>query len=378
MQQTHGSGPIQAAGMNDADENARENIDRRQRSRLDKGSFIRGRLFGDDRSAFSRYADLAFHSFSWPKLIRYELLMLFVGPLPGALGLLLRKWLFPSLFRKSGRQVIFGQNLVLRHADRITLGDGVVLDRDCLLDARGAGETGIVIGDRVIVSSGAAIQSKVGHVQIGADCNIGSHVDVVAQGPIIIGDNVSIAGNAMIAGGRYVVELDGSGSRDGLRFTSGPIRLERNARIGMGAIVQDGVTIGENAIVAPGAVVFEDVAANTVVWGNPARPVRGRPGATSSPAVARVRPGTFDGDPLLSRRVREYLKDDLFIEFGPGEFSETDSLVEAGILDSLALVRLSLWIEKEFRIDFDLASLSPSDIDSVVKIAAYIDRRAGQ
>lgn len=356
----------------------------RQRASLDETEFIRDKLFGDDRSAFSRYRDLTFHSFSWLKLIRYELLMLFIAPMPGALGLVLRKWLFPGLFRKTGKGVTFGPNLTLRHADRITLGDGVMLDRDCVLDARGGGETGIVIGDRVIVSSSAAIQAKVGHIEIGADCNIGSHVDLVAQGAIIIADNVSIAGKAMVAGGRYVVELEGENPEAMLRFTSGAIRLGRNARIGMGAIIQDGVTVGENAIVAPGSVVYENVPANTVVWGNPAHPVRGRPGAgTAGPEEPGAEPvsaaANGQGQPAVSKEVRqricEYLGSDLFIEFGPEDFSVTDSLVDAGILDSLAFVRLWLWIEETFHIDFDIARLDPSNVDSVEKIAAYVDGR---
>lgn len=369
--------------MNHVDKEARGST-KRQRSRLDNTGFIRDRLFGDERSSFERYIDLAFHSFSWPKLVRYELLMLFVGPMPGALGLVLRKWLFPSLFRKTGKNVIFGPNLTLRHADRITLGDGVVLDRDCLLDARGAGEAGIVLGDRVIVSGGAAIQAKVGHIEIGSDCNIGSHVDIVAQGPIVIEDNVSIAGSAMIAGGRYVVELDGNAREQSQRFTSGSIRLGRNVRIGMGAIVQDGVRIGENAIVAPGSVVFESIAANSVVWGNPARPVRNRP--CSGDAAPREEPrqpppaekDSATGSAIARQQVREYLREDLFIEFGPGDYGDTDSLVGAGILDSLALVRLSLWIEQQFGIDVDLASLDPSAIDSVDRIVGYVDQHAGR
>jgi acetyltransferase-like isoleucine patch superfamily enzyme/acyl carrier protein len=364
--------------MNNAEREARNNA--RRRSPLDESVFIRGRLFREDRSSFERYRDLTLHSFSWPKLIRYEFLTLFIGPIPGALGLVLRKRLFPGLFRKTGKNCIFGPNLTLRHADRITLGDGVILDRDCLLDARGAGDAGIVIGDRVIVSHGAAIQAKVGHIKIGADCNIGSHVDIVAQGSIVIADNVSIAGNAMIAGGRYVVELEGAGRE---RFTSGSICLGRNVRIGMGAIVQDGVRIGDDAIVAPGSVVFESVAAESVVWGNPARPVRNRRQPRDTrPAEPLEEPHPRgNGDGTEAGRVRQqicdYLREDLFIEFGPDDYGTADSLIDDGVLDSLGLVRLALWIERHFGVEIDLASLDASEIESVDRIAAYVDQRAG-
>lgn len=53
-----------------------------------------------------------------------------------------------------------------------------------------------------------------------------------------------------------------------------PIVIKRNAWIGAGATVLPGVTIGENAVVAAGAVVSKDVPANTVVGGVPAKVIK--------------------------------------------------------------------------------------------------------
>jgi len=50
-----------------------------------------------------------------------------------------------------------------------------------------------------------------------------------------------------------------------------PILIKRNAWIGAGATILPGVTIGENAVVAAGAVVSKDVADNTIVGGVPAK-----------------------------------------------------------------------------------------------------------
>ena len=50
-----------------------------------------------------------------------------------------------------------------------------------------------------------------------------------------------------------------------------PIVLKRNVWIGAGATILPGVTVGENAVVAAGAVVSKDVPANTVVAGVPAK-----------------------------------------------------------------------------------------------------------
>jgi acetyltransferase-like isoleucine patch superfamily enzyme len=53
-----------------------------------------------------------------------------------------------------------------------------------------------------------------------------------------------------------------------------PIIIKRKAWIGAGATILPGVTIGENAVVAAGAVVSKDVPANTVVGGIPARVIK--------------------------------------------------------------------------------------------------------
>jgi len=53
-----------------------------------------------------------------------------------------------------------------------------------------------------------------------------------------------------------------------------PILIKRNAWIGASAVILPGVTIGENAIVAAGAVVSKDVPDNTIVGGVPAKIIR--------------------------------------------------------------------------------------------------------
>jgi acetyltransferase-like isoleucine patch superfamily enzyme len=56
--------------------------------------------------------------------------------------------------------------------------------------------------------------------------------------------------------------------------TSGPVKIEAGAYLGYGCIVGPGVTVGRGAFVGEGAVVFDDVPAHAVVYGNPARVIR--------------------------------------------------------------------------------------------------------
>lgn len=53
-----------------------------------------------------------------------------------------------------------------------------------------------------------------------------------------------------------------------------PVRICRNAWIGAGSVILPGVTVGENSIVAAGAVVNRDVPSDTVVGGVPAKHIK--------------------------------------------------------------------------------------------------------
>jgi acetyltransferase-like isoleucine patch superfamily enzyme len=57
-------------------------------------------------------------------------------------------------------------------------------------------------------------------------------------------------------------------------WTPMPTLVKKGASIGAGAIIVCGNTIGEGALVGAGAVVTKDVPPNTVVVGNPAKPLR--------------------------------------------------------------------------------------------------------
>ena len=110
-----------------------------------------GALFDARRSKVERYADLVVGERGWGVLLRYELVMLLSPWVPGALGLVLRGWLYPWLLGACGRNVTFGTNVVLRHPRKIRIGDDVAVDDGCVLDAKGSGNRGIDIGSRVVL-----------------------------------------------------------------------------------------------------------------------------------------------------------------------------------------------------------------------------------
>ena len=106
---------------------------------------------------------------------------------PGALGLVLRKMLYPRLLGACGRNVVFGQNVVLRHPHKIRIGDNVVIDDNCLLDAKGDRNGGIAIGDGVFVGRNSILSCKDGDITLDDGANIGFNCEIFSASHVRIG-----------------------------------------------------------------------------------------------------------------------------------------------------------------------------------------------
>ncbi len=89
-------------------------------------------------------------------------------------------------------------------------------------------------------------------------------------GGIDIGDDVMIGPNAQLISSGH--PLDPATRRS--EITTAPIRLGRGVWIAAGATVLQGVTVGEDAVVAAGAVATKDVPPRTLVAGVPAKVIR--------------------------------------------------------------------------------------------------------
>jgi maltose O-acetyltransferase len=109
------------------------------------------------------------------------------------------------------------------------------------------------------------------NIKIGRRSFINYGAIILDVAPVTIGDEVLIATNVQILTATHPLEAT---RRRAWWETAKPISIADGAWIGGGALVLPGVSIGENAVVGAGAVVTRDVAANTVVAGNPARVVR--------------------------------------------------------------------------------------------------------
>src|SRR6187431_1731013 len=107
------------------------------------------------------------------------------------------------------------------------------------------------------------------HIKLGKNVFINHACTFLDLGGITIEDDVLIGPRVNLTTENHPVDPS---KRKDLDLKS--ILIKRNAWIGAGATILPGVTIGENAVVAAGAVVAKDVPANTVVGGIPAKHIK--------------------------------------------------------------------------------------------------------
>ncbi len=234
---------------------------------------IREILKTGELSAFARYRALTYPSGSLLKFWLFELATMVLLPMPGGLGIILRRKLLRRFFGGMGRNVIIGRNCVFRNPHHIFIGDAVVIDENALLDARGTGEEGLRLGAGVLVSRGVQVKSKGGPISLGRDVTIGDGSTVISQSGIFIGDGAAIAHACHIAGGTFAMQEFSKPAPQRKTTSTGPIHIGAGTWIATGVLVLDGVKIGENSIVAAGSVVTRNVADRCLVSGNPAKKV---------------------------------------------------------------------------------------------------------
>lgn len=148
-----------------------------------------------------------------------------------------------------GRRVTLRGRAAVTNQGRMTIGDRVKLvSTVATLELVTLPGGHLEIGNNVFINFGSSLVSSA-HVRIGNDCLIGAHVTVM--------------------------DCDFHRVEDKAWDTTGkPIVIEDRVWLGNRSMVLKGVTIGEDAVVAAGAVVTRDVPAHTLVAGVPAKIVR--------------------------------------------------------------------------------------------------------
>lgn len=173
----------------------------------------------------------------------------------------------------NGAKVVFGdwkelEPILKENADKI---EDMVVENACrnsaipLLDMKNINariEPGAIIREQVEIGDSAVIMMGA-IINIGAIIGDGTMIDMgaVLGGRATVGKHCHIGAGAVLAG---VIEP----------ASAKPVVVGDNVLVGANAVIIEGVEIGEGAVVAAGSIVIEDVPANAVVAGVPAKIIK--------------------------------------------------------------------------------------------------------
>lgn len=226
-------------------------------------------------SAFAKYRAVCYGDRGLGYVLAAELIQLFSQNLPGALGLAVRKKLYPLLFQSVGRGVVFGRGMTLRHPHKIRIGDGAIFDDFSVLDAKGETNAGMRIGGGVYVGRNTIIYCKNGDIELGDAVNISANCQIFSSNKLSIGAGTVIgAFSYLLSGGEYDAESALPFAQQTGMETKGPLSIGANCWLGAHVTVTDASNIGEHCVIGAGAIVTKPIPPHSVAVGVPARVVK--------------------------------------------------------------------------------------------------------
>ncbi len=177
-----------------------------------------------------------------------------------------------------GKEPMRAANTAVTRAETLpplTLGAGSIIGTGAVV-YRGA-----AVGERVLIADGAAVRERVTigdrtivgrGATIENDSTIGGYVKIETGSYItaysVLENRVFVAPMVATSNDRFIGRTE-----ERFKHFKG-VTIRRGGRVGVGAVLLPGITIGADGVVAAGAVVTRDVPPKKVVMGCPARVVR--------------------------------------------------------------------------------------------------------
>lgn len=226
--------------------------------------------FDENKSKTEKYQKIFVGKKGFFSMLKYELIMTLFSWVPGALGLFLRSFFYPFIFGSVGKGVAFGANMAIRHPHKIHIGNNVLIDDNCVLDAKGESNEGIQIHNGVFIGRGTILTCHNGDIILEDNVNIGFNCVIASFSKTIVKKNHLMAAFCYLVGGEHESDRTDIPVLFQGRSSKG-VTVDENVWLGAGATILDGVTLGRDSIVGAGSVVSKDVPEFMISAGIPAK-----------------------------------------------------------------------------------------------------------
>lgn len=178
---------------------------------------------------------------------------------------------------KTGNKVFLGPNVILYNRKNIQFGKNVTIDKNCILD--GYSEEKITLGDGVKIGAYSSLSStshmsKYGKgLKMGNNSAVGQFTEFGASGGIEIGNDVIMGSYVSFHSENHNFDDPSKLIRE-QGVTSKSIKIGNNIWVGAKVTFLDGCQVGDNSVVAAGAVVNGIYPPNSVIGGIPAKIIK--------------------------------------------------------------------------------------------------------
>ncbi len=222
-------------------------------------------------SAVRRYFDVTYGPMPRWKACLMELCTFLFSGMPGALGIAVRSWLYRPFFGECKGKVLIGRHVTFRHPGKIRFHGSAVLDDRCTVDAKGAENSGIDVGDGVYVGKNTIVYCKNGDIALDDKVSLSANCIVFSSNRLHIGKGTMVGSfSYLLSGGEYDFSIDVPFCEQNGMVTHGPLEVGENVWLGAHVTVLDAASIGASTVVGAGSVVAKPLPAHVLALGVPA------------------------------------------------------------------------------------------------------------
>lgn len=162
---------------------------------------------------------------------------------------------------------------IINNPKNIKMGRSCRLEPFCIIKGGANSDSGLFIGDNVIIKNGAYVSACNSIISISNFAFIGAYSWTGGKGNIKIGTNTMISINCVLISSNHDYQNIPVPYYSGEEII-GDITIGNNVWIGSSSVILPGVKIGDGSVIGAGSIITKDIPQDSMAFGNPAKIIK--------------------------------------------------------------------------------------------------------